>query len=1688
MSALKSECRKFSPNVFNKTKCQNCFRTKEAHSAEALENNRASRNVSKCGYLFVAPDWDFNVSVNRTKRWQRRWFKLFDDGELTYALDEFPDTIPQGTIDMNKVLDVSDAESLTGNEFAIALTTPEKVHFIKGTSKEESKWWFDALSRVLPRHLSRGKHKRNATFPCGKAIIPPSNVISQDYSEDDIRLKDYSRPKFLSTSELNDSDEKEWNLTLSQEDEVFCAKDEGAVVDEDEEKTFTDKNVEVKNALNNIIPESVQKDIEGKLGIAIIFASFTPLYLFLTRNKEFLFDENNLSTHRRNRRYLKRENRVQRNQRSRFDGVSKMIPSKKATDKHLNDAQDSLGNVNALSAIAASEKLEYLESIQSKENNVTSPSKEVAEDDSSSTDTIGSVRKMNSVTSKKTNLRKSESLKNIPSQSHSEMRDQVTNLRRYHSFRGSYSSRKQKPCIASNQKKVKLASNSFRTSKDSSAARVEHMEAAAADTSNDVNSQDVFMKTGWILRQTLTKEWSRHWFVLKDSSLTYYRDPSAEHCGIMDGILDLNQVSSIREYESDRHYAFCLLMWDGKKHILAAETEEMRFTWIQAIQYATNLWSSESKEDFIKTEIVLPEHNYSLSDRISSPSSLISLQSLEEDGPSESSSSDDQSEYFSIVDEDEDTPCSNYHDDDLDMILSLHNIINENNLCYLSGNSCHTKEAYNADSKPDSNQERLSKSEEDMTETEFSEADTYYGKIKSEDVFRSYSADAKSEDGCYACSKFKSKLIAAKEEIRKLREELREAHSSFDNLEMFSFKIQQDMKAKEQSYESQIALMTAKIDDLTGKFTIAERNYRQLKQKVAKDEYKQEKRKSSLKNKDVLSLSKEYESKLSELEVKMMEIESSIRKGSSDAESEISSSQETNEITELPQSPSKHQLSNGLFSRLQSLGARVKTADETVSEQSLNIENNSKGPKICVQVRESEGSSSLDDSDDWQTVTLTKNAPNGFSVSSDKIPKTFSDLKSMFTQKLHSLFDWFKLSLNTISQKFESEENEEKSKLITCVNEVLDVLYGSVPEDIKSSETRLIYYFVLLFSEASNVYERINSVSFIDSLLKLNVTEWTFSVISKLLCNIFISDKKSNVSGIIRLTTEIPQLKRFCPLFNKLLHPTNQDSSFSTSVEKVTELTNQYDEILELFDKAKNKRFIALWDTLSDVPVQDDAANSQKIKPMLRYVTSIASSVFQAAEMQLCSFQSQSLHILKAEHDVIHSWCSETYKALTYIFQTFLVDLKEQCPMINELTVPISELSNASHTEITSVVSELAFLYIAGVVLETAMSFILESKDCATLDSVPHEKWIIQLKRNYSTKTNFVTDGNLFDCSQCIVLNATLSQTKIEAIGISNENYCESKSISSGLKFETENSSALSSTCASCLEIFTENMLNKKAEMELSNRKCSQCERLQVQLNVLEKEHQSELNSLANNFRNELEILEERLQSNNEVHEQVLRKKEDELESTVSELQRLKNEYEDKIQNFKNLYEQKLRLQYDNIEDNTICEIYKREIEDVKVSFLQDMFKKGLVAIENSHNRITSEMEKRHKDEVALLNAEKQKALELEAEATIKALEAIKKSHAKQLKEEKTSIKEELMNKLQIDGQYETFYQKYGNELQELKAEILHITDLYSEKCLENVALEEKVNSLRQQLQEAHNELYELLIRNRDLDLHLSAN
>lgn len=88
---------------------------------------------------------------------------LYDDGELNYSVDEHPDTVPQGSVDMSQVLEVTGAEQVTGHPHSLALTGPDRVTFVKAASREDARWWAELLA-VFPR-----RHKRNATFPGGRA-------------------------------------------------------------------------------------------------------------------------------------------------------------------------------------------------------------------------------------------------------------------------------------------------------------------------------------------------------------------------------------------------------------------------------------------------------------------------------------------------------------------------------------------------------------------------------------------------------------------------------------------------------------------------------------------------------------------------------------------------------------------------------------------------------------------------------------------------------------------------------------------------------------------------------------------------------------------------------------------------------------------------------------------------------------------------------------------------------------------------------------------------------------------------------------------------------------------------------------------------------------------------------------------------------------------------------------------------------------------------------------------------------------------------------------------------------------------------------------------------------------------------------------------------------------------------------
>ncbi|XP_039598385.1 myosin phosphatase Rho-interacting protein-like [Polypterus senegalus] len=87
MSAKENPCRKFQANIFNKSKCQNCFKPRESHAL--IDEDLSQAKPVYGGWLLLAPEGtDFDNPVQRSRKWQRRFFILYEHGLLRYALDE----------------------------------------------------------------------------------------------------------------------------------------------------------------------------------------------------------------------------------------------------------------------------------------------------------------------------------------------------------------------------------------------------------------------------------------------------------------------------------------------------------------------------------------------------------------------------------------------------------------------------------------------------------------------------------------------------------------------------------------------------------------------------------------------------------------------------------------------------------------------------------------------------------------------------------------------------------------------------------------------------------------------------------------------------------------------------------------------------------------------------------------------------------------------------------------------------------------------------------------------------------------------------------------------------------------------------------------------------------------------------------------------------------------------------------------------------------------------------------------------------------------------------------------------------------------------------------------------------------------------------------------------------------------
>lgn len=125
------------------------------------------------------------------------------------------------------------------------------------------------------------------------------------------------------------------------------------------------------------------------------------------------------------------------------------------------------------------------------------------------------------------------------------------------------------------------------------------------------------------------------------------------------------------------------------------------------------------------------------------------------------------------------------------------------------------------------------------------------------------------------------------------------------------------------------------------------------------------------------------------------------------------------------------------------------------------------------------------------------------------------------------------------------------------------------------------------------------------------------------------------------------------------------------------------------------------------------------------------------------------------------------------------------------------------------------------------------------------------------------------------------------------------------------------------------------------------------------------------------------------------------------------------------------------------------------------------MAIESSHKRKIADLEVKHKVEIERLLVEKEQALTEETQATLQALESMRKAHQNEVEKEVNRFKEEFLRQFNNEKreQLETLATlKSEKDLEDVRQDILSLSEKYSHKCVEAISMEERYRSVQQKL------------------------
>ncbi|XP_056222929.1 myosin phosphatase Rho-interacting protein isoform X5 [Seriola aureovittata] len=628
MSFKENPCRKFQANIFNKSKCQNCFKPRESHLLNDEDLNQAKPIYG--GWLLLAPEGtNFDNPLHRSRKWQRRFFILYEHGLLRYALDEMPSTLPQGTINMNQCSDVIDGETRTGQKNSLCILTSEKEHFIRAECKEIINGWQEALT-VYPRtNKQNQKKKRKVDPPTHQGGVTPSQCFS---TEDMNGHPEPGPAKVTVTSSSSGGsipclpssiasaervpmsratlwqEESRWSratipcsrsasclsqLSQSQPDSSITTQDDGGTMNTGRKVRVESGYFSLEKTKSEPSPQSAQHSqppqppqhlpLSSSASSSSLGAP-SPRYTSESDPQTSPYQPSQDPLPSPGALVSPSYSTISSSQSSLDSDPSGSTPTWEGCSGgggSTNSVSGGGGRVGrsgreyaALSDVPRARRLSYREAFRSEKKRqelrarTRSPGREeVAR-------LFGEERRRSQIIGR---FEEGQHVERMDTSSSNEPTTNTVVIQRQ--------GRSERRYLA-NKHEMSLDAGKDRSVPDVSSSTFANLRRAKSldrrVTESSMTPDLLNFKKGWMTKLYEDGMWKKHWFVLTDQNLRYYKDSIAEEASELDGEIDLSTCHDVKEFPVQRNYGFQILCKEGAC-TLSAMTSGIRRNWIQAI-------------------------------------------------------------------------------------------------------------------------------------------------------------------------------------------------------------------------------------------------------------------------------------------------------------------------------------------------------------------------------------------------------------------------------------------------------------------------------------------------------------------------------------------------------------------------------------------------------------------------------------------------------------------------------------------------------------------------------------------------------------------------------------------------------------------------------------------------------------------------------------------------------------------------------------------------------------------------------------------------------------------------------------------------------------------------------------------------------------------------------------------------